>query len=246
MSEPNTLFVIIAVVFAACLRGLAGFGFAIAAVPILSLMLAPMHAVALAILLQLPIGLYDLTQLHAKVHRPSLLWLSAGSVAGTPLGIWALTALSTNAARVLISALVLAGLALLARYRPARPHPQQGLALLAGVVSGAFSGLAAMPGPPAVAYYLGAGTTSTQTRASLLLFFFFTALIAVPGLWFAGAIDRRVLWLTVISLVPMIVGSWAGAKAFARLDMGQYRKIAILVMAVSAAFSGWNGLSVYL
>ncbi|MBZ4021735.1 hypothetical protein CKO11_04580 [Rhodobacter sp. TJ_12] len=242
MPDPTTLFVILAVSAAAFLRGLAGFGFALAAVPILSLVLPPLQAVTLAILLQLPIGGLDLVQLHRKVHRPSLIRLTLGSVLGTPLGLWGLTALSPDAARVLIGALVLLGLGLMLRYKPAQPHPHGGLALAAGVASGAFSGLAAMPGPPAVAYYLGAGTTSAQTRASLLLFFFAASAMAVPGLWLAGAIDAAAVQLAVLTLGPMLLGTWAGGRAFARLEQAQYRKLALAIMALSAVLAGGRGI----
>ena len=245
MLDPTTLFVILAVTFSAFLRGVAGFGFAIAAVPILSLKLPPIEAVAMAVLLQVVVGVHDLFRLSGKAHRPSLLRLSLGSVIGTPIGIWALTALSADAARVLIAALVLVGLAALMRYKPTEPHPNGGLAFAAGIASGAFSGLAAMPGPPAVVYYLGAGTPPAQTRASLLLFFFFASLMATPGLWIAGAIDGPTLWLTLISIPAMAFGTWAGTVAFARLNNAQYRRIAILVMAISAVLAGWRGLSIY-
>lgn len=246
MFETQTLFVLFAVSFAAVLRGIAGFGFALAAVPVLSLVLPPVEAVTLAVLLQLAIGVQDLWQLRGHAHRPSLLRLSLGALAGTPLGIWALTALDPDAARVAIAALVLAGLVALLRYRPRRARPHGGLALVAGLAAGAFSGLAAMPGPPAVVYYLGAGTSPAQTRASLLLFFFVTALIAAPGLWLAGAIDRGALGLTLAALVPMALGSWAGGAIFARLDAAQYRRVAIFVMALSALLAGARGLAGFL
>lgn len=246
MLSATTALVIGAVFVSAFLRGVAGFGFALAAVPIVSLLLPPIEAVALAVLLQVAVGLRDIFALRGDAHMPSLMRLTAGAVLGTPLGIFALTALSPDAARVIIAVVVLAGLVVLVRYRPTHAHPHGGLAIAAGIASGAFSGLAAMPGPPAVAYYLGAGTSSVQTRASLLLFFFFAALMATPGLALAGAIDARALWLTVVSIPALALGTWAGTRAFARLNHGQYRMLAIGVMAFSGALAGWRGLSAFL
>lgn len=246
MIDPTTLFVLLAVACAAFLRGLAGFGFALAAVPLLSLVLPPVQAVTLAILLQLPVGVQDLLQQRGRAHRPSLIRLTLGAALGTPLGLAALTLLRPDVARVLIAALVLAGLGLILRHRPAGATLRPGLAWGAGLVAGVFSGLAAMPGPPAVAYYLGAGTTPAQTRASLLLFFFAAALMAVPGLWLAGAIDGAALGLGAVSLVPMGLGTWAGSRAFTRLDPAQYRRIAVAIMALSALLAGGRGLAAWL
>jgi len=195
MFTTLTALVVAAVFFSAVLRGMAGFGFALAAVPILSLVLPPLQAVTLAVLMQVIVGIHDIFSMHSNVHKPTLMRLCLGSLLGTPIGIFALAALSPDAARILIAAAVLGGLALLLRYKPTEPRPRHGLALFAGVASGAFSGLAAMPGPPAVAFYLGAGISAVQTRASLFLFFFVTALIATPGLVIAGGASTQILAL---------------------------------------------------
>ncbi|WP_102226815.1 sulfite exporter TauE/SafE family protein [Acidimangrovimonas sediminis] len=240
----ETLAVVIAAVFlSAFVRGLAGFGFALAAVPAVSFFAPPLEAVALAVMLQLIVGLRDVVTLRGSLHLPSLARLAIGSLIGIPIGIAALAGLSPNAARILIAFAVLSGLGLILRRRPAGTAPHPGLALGAGVASGVFSGLAAMPGPPAVAYYLTTGLAPVQTRATLLVFFCFTSAMAMPGLVLAGAIDRQSLMLTALSLPAMLIGTWAGMAAFRRLDHAQYRRLAIAVMACSALFAGARGLA---
>jgi len=96
MLSTTTLLVITAVFFSAFLRGIAGFGFALAAVPIVSLMVPPVEAVTLAVLLQVVVGCRDLFTLHGHVHKPSLARLSLGAIVGTPVGIFALTAVSAG------------------------------------------------------------------------------------------------------------------------------------------------------
>ncbi|MFD0980446.1 sulfite exporter TauE/SafE family protein [Tropicimonas aquimaris] len=246
MLSTTTLLVICAVFFSAFLRGMAGFGFALAAVPIVSLVLSPVEAVAIGVLLQVVVGLRDVFVLHADIHRPSLVRLSLGSLLGTPVGILALTALSPDAARILIATAILVGLVMILRYKPTEQRAHNGLALAAGVASGAFSGLAAIPGPPAVAYYLGSGINSVQTRASLLFFFFIAALMATPGLFVAGAVNSHTLWLSFVSIPALALGTWLGTEAFNRLDSTQYRQLAIAVMGLSALLAGWRGLSAYI
>ncbi|WP_175501162.1 sulfite exporter TauE/SafE family protein [Poseidonocella pacifica] len=242
----TTLLTIFAVSCSAFLRGMAGFGFSLAAVPIISLVLPPAEAVAMCIMLQLVIGLRDIWQHHGDIDGQSLKRLTVGSLVGTPVGLIALTALSPDAARILIALAILAGLALIVRRVPAESRTRNGLAVAAGVASGAFSGLAAIPGPPAVAYYLGSGIDPVRTRASLLSFFFIVSVMATPGLALAGAINERTVWLSLVSLPAMVIGTWLGTEAFKRLNHGQYRRLAIMVMAFSALLAGWRGVSGYL
>ncbi|MBB5724011.1 hypothetical protein FHS72_003659 [Loktanella ponticola] len=246
MFTPTVCFVLLAVLFSAVIRGLAGFGFSIAAVPLVSLILPPVDAVTLAILLQLILGTYELYALKGQSDKGSLTRLTIGAVFGTPLGIYAITALSPDGARIAISIAVLLGLAILLRNKTTALRPNNGLEIATGLASGIFSGLAAMPGPPAVAYYLGIGMPPKQTRASLMVFFFFVSVIATPGLALAGAINAQMLLLVLVCVPVFFLGTWIGARCFARLGDTQYRSIAITVMAISGVLAGWRGLSVYL
>ncbi len=246
MFTTTVAIVSFAVLISAFARGLAGFGFAIAAVPILSLVISPIEAVAMAVMLQVVVGFKDVFDLRRDIHKPSLIRLALGSLIGTPIGVFALAVMNPDAARILIALSVFAGLLILLLNKPKEARPNDALATVTGVASGVFSGLAAMPGPPAVAYYLGVGMPAKQSRASLLFFFFFAAATATPGLAWAGAVNSQTLWLVLISIPAMALGTWAGTETFTRLNSDQYRNIAIGVMALSGVLAGWRGISAFL
>lgn len=237
------LFVVAIVLGAAFLRGLTGFGFALAAVPLMSLALPPATAVAVAVLLQLLVGVRDVVALRGQYDRDALLRLSAGAILGAPLGVLGLSALSADQSRVAIAAITLAGLVVILRRPVAEPRPRPALALAAGGVAGVFSGLAAMPGPPAVAYFLGTGAPAPVTRATLMMFFLVTNAVTAPGLALAHAVDRQALVLTALAFPALMLGTWAGDRAFRRLGHSQYRGLAIGVLAISALLAGWRGLA---
>lgn len=229
------------VFIAAVLRGLTGFGFALAAVPAMSLIIAPSRAVTLAILLQCMVGLRDTVRMRALVNRRALLLMTIGSVVGTPLGLLALTHLSPDAMRIVLAALVGVGLAAL--LLKVQLGEGRGTAIGAGMVAGLFSGLAAMPGPPAIAYFLGTRTPAVNTRASLMVFFFLTSLVALPGLVWAGQIDRHGIVQAAFSLPALLIGTWVGGQAFSRLDEGGYRTAAIALLGVTAALTALRGIA---
>jgi len=232
-----------AVFGAAILRGLTGFGFALAAVPLMSLTVEPRTAVASAILLQVFIGFRDLVQLHDSYDRTEVARLALGSVLGMPFGIAALALFDPDAGRLAIAAISLAGLGMMLR-RPQRHRPPgRGAALAAGALSGLFGSLAAMPGPPAVAYFVASGAPAARARASMMIFFFASALITLPGLAFAGAVDLRALWLSLAALPFLVLGSRVGGLLFGRLDARHYHRLALGVMAFSAGLAGMRALA---
>lgn len=230
----------LAVFAAAVLRGLTGFGFALAAVPALSVFLAPAQAVTIAILLQCMVGLRDMAATRGLVRYPVLGLMGAGALVGTPLGLWGLTALPADVMRLVLAGIVAIGLAALVM--KVRLPPGPGAALGAGMAAGLFSGLAAMPGPPAIAYFLGTDTPAANTRASAMVFFFLTSLMALPGLWLAHQVTAHVLLQALAALPLLLVGTWIGGRAFARLGEGGYRVAAIGVLGVTAAVTALRGL----
>ena len=160
---------------AALLRGFTGFGFAIAAVPLLSLALPPARVVPLAVVLQVLASVVDLRAASRITDWRSMLWLSPGMVAGTPLGLFLLTRLSANQARLAIGVLILGSVVLLGRGMRLPARPASWMIGLVGMISGVMNGVAAMSGPPVVAYLYGTAAQRNGVRATSLVFFTFTA-----------------------------------------------------------------------
>lgn len=238
------LIISFAVFGAAVLRGLTGFGFALAAVPAMSFVVSPARAVSIAIMLQCLVGLRDIVTMRALLDRRALMLMSAGAIVGTPIGIVALTQLSPDAMRVVLAVVVIIGLlALMAKIE----LPEgRGPAIGAGLLSGIFSGLAAMPGPPAVAYFLGRSAPAVNTRASLMVFFFLTSLMALPGLLIADRLDKDSALLALTAFPALLIGTWAGGKAFAHLGEGGYRTAAIGLLALTAIATGLKGIAAFI
>jgi uncharacterized membrane protein YfcA len=228
--------------FAATVRGFTGFGFAIAAVPLLALVIAPSHAVAIAVGLQFLGGLFDLRDARTKCDWFSLRWMMVGVVLGTPAGIWALTQMSTAVAQLVIASIcALAVVALACGFR-LRSSLGRSIPVAVGFVSGLFNGLAAMPGPPAIAYYVAGPFPRIQVRASLMVFFLVSSAAAAFSLLFAGLIQPVVLQLVILGVPLMACGTRLGSWAFNRTSGQHHRIIAIVLLAAIAAISAAKAL----
>lgn len=233
-----------ATVFAAAiLRGLTGFGFALAAVPLISLAIEPKVAVASTILLQVMVGVPDLIRLRGSYDRAEVARLSLGALVGMPFGIAALAWLDANATRLAIALISLIGLGLMVLQPPRRIAFRPAVAYAAGALSGLFGSLAAMPGPPTVAYFTASGTNPPRARAAMLVFFFASALMTLPGLALAGAVDGRTLLLSLAFLPFLVGGTYVGGQIFHRLHPRHYRAITLAVMALAAGVAGARAIA---
>ncbi|WP_158966814.1 sulfite exporter TauE/SafE family protein [Chachezhania sediminis] len=243
---PDTGLVCLATLAAAVVRGLTGFGFALAAVPAISFFLPPAEAVTIAVLLQCAVGCRDTFTMRGTWDTPVLKRLIAGAVIGTPFGVTLLLWLDPTMLRIAIALLILIGLAVLLR-KPKGPRkpPSLGLATLTGAVAGLCGGFAAMPGPPAVAYFLTTDLPAARARASMIIFFFATSLMTIPGLIWGGLITVHTLAMTAVALPLMLFGTWFGGRLFERTSETGFRRLAMLVLLATALASGARGLAAF-
>lgn len=230
----------LAVFCAGVLRGMTGFGLALAAVPMLSLFMLPAQAVVMVQCLQLATAPVDIARHRAVLDFASLRPLMVGGLLGTPAGVLLAAPLDPDALRVVIAAIILMGLA--AVLAGLRLPAGRAAALSAGLCSGLFAGLAAMPGPPAVAYYLGRRIDQGATRASLLVFFGFTAAVALATSALTGEALLQAALHSLAALPALLAGSWVGGLIFRRLSGGGYRLLAAFVLALTALATGLSGL----
>jgi hypothetical protein len=228
---------ILAILFAAVLRGFTGFGFALAAVPLASIALPPSQTVAAVLVMQLGIGLRDCIAEWRQADKPGIARLTLGALLGLPLGVAALAHTPAPVARAVLGVLVLLAVALTWKPRPALHRPAAAVTLGTGFVSGVFHGLAAMAGPPAVAYYLAFEQRLPVMRSSLMVYFPIVSLLGLPMVASAGLLDAPALLLGLLGMPLMVVGGWIGARGFLRFGARSYRMLTLAALLFTAAAS---------
>src|SRR5689334_11297884 len=113
------------VLFASVLRGFTGFGFGLAAVPLLSLALPPTQVVPLVVTLQAIIGVAGLRAAIAECDWRSVGLLTPGLIAGIPLGLLILTSLPPNPVRLTIGCVIAFSVWLIHRGIRLPPNPSR-------------------------------------------------------------------------------------------------------------------------
>jgi uncharacterized membrane protein YfcA len=232
----------LAIFAAGLLRGLTGFGFAIAAVPLLSLVMRPALAVSAVLCLLVMGGLLDVRRMAGDTHWPSLRWLLVGALAGSPLGVLALSVVAPPVARLVIAGATAIAVVLLGAGLALRAIPGAVLTVLIGGLAGLSSGLAAMPGPPVIAYYLSAPLDRATVRASLLMFFLGSSIISAATATWLGLVDLGALALAVLALPPMFVGTRVGLRLTQVGSEAAHRRIAIACLAAIAVATAAKGI----
>ncbi len=228
---------------AGMLRGFTGYGFAIAAVPLLSLVCPPATAVPIVLVLQVLVSAEGIAGAVETCDRRTVRVLALAAAVATPLGVLALTHLPPNAVRFAIALIVSGATVVIGRGRSPAWLLSGPSTLVFGAVAGVFNGLAGMPGPPVIAYYLASPLGSARARASMIVLFLFTGLVALPPLVLAGALTPGRGALAVAAFPAVWAGSRSGGRLYRTSSEAVYRWTGIVVLGATSAILALKSLT---
>jgi len=220
----------IVVVFAAVIRAFTGFGFALAAVPAFSLLMAPTQAVVLSVMLTLAVSLFTLKTFWGQLPLKPMMPMISFSLVGTMLGAGLLGGISAQSFQLWIGLSVIAACLLLTFYRPTHLAGGAVLGSVAGLLSGLMNGAFAIPGPPIVVYAVATQSDPDKTRALLMTFFLFSASFGLIAYAAAGYVSASSLWLFLVSFPAMVLGDKLGYRLFQRHGTRLYRRVALVLL----------------
>jgi uncharacterized membrane protein YfcA len=225
---------------AAFSQSVSGFGSALVAVPLLSLLAGPRTAVVTITTLSIA-----MTALATVRERRHVQWRVAGTLAGAgllgmPAGLVLLTALHTRALTLVIAALVLVVALLLASGWSARPGPWARRS--AGVLSGAMLTSTGMNGPPLVITLQAMRLAPGSFRATLQAVFCSQDVAAVAGFIAVGQMNRTALVAVAAGLPGLPLGWLLGDRVFTRIDPEVFRRVVLGMLVLSALAAGASAL----
>ena len=222
-----------AAVAAGFVRGLAGFGLSVVLVPVLQLAMAPQLAVFVGLVSLSLIALTDIGRIRRDADR-SFVPLAVVAVLAMPLGLWALSVLPAEWARVLIALVSLGAFVLVVvPLRQLRLPPRLAL-VLAGSATGFLGGFAGMPGPGMGPYYLRGRFRPHPARASMMAIFLVLTPLSVALFWWRGVGSWRELGLAALLFPAVLAGDWLGHHAFGRVTTRQWQVATGSLLALAA------------
>jgi uncharacterized protein len=222
---------------AGVLRGFTGFGFALAAVPAMTLVATPEEVVPCVMLLQVVAGIQLLPRTWHAVDWAAVRPLLIAALIATPIGTVVLEDLPADPMRALIGATVLLAVLLLGSGMRVAREPSMAMRLGIGFVSGLLNGSTAMAGPPVIVYFLATGRSAAASRASLLMYFLLLSVAGTASVVAAGMVSGRTLLLAALMFPALSLGNALGDRWFARASHDVYRRIALGVLTALAVLA---------
>ena len=233
MGTLAALYMAVAVLIAAFVRGYSGFGFSALVIAASALVTNPLNFTAVVIICEGVMTVQAWRGLSKDVDWRRVLLLMAGAAVGMPLGLWALTSISEEAARGVISAYILVMcLVMLAGWK-LRAEAGTGANLAAGLMSG-LANAPGMGGLPVAAFFAAQPMAANVFRATLVAYFPILDIYSAPLYWYGDMISWDTLWASLMTLPMVFLGNWLGGRHFFNTDPQDFRKFAIGLLALLA------------
>lgn len=221
------------ILIAAIIRGFSGFGFALVAVPLLSMIMPPLSFVPVIFGMQIIALLPGLRQTLQDVQWKQIVPLVPGGFLGTWGGLLILYRINPEIIGFIIAAaVVFVAVFLLKGFRLDRQFTKLEIASV-GMLSGLLNGSAGLPGPPVIIAQLVVPNTEKMVRSNLIVFFTILALFGIATIIAGGKLNSTHVYLMATSAPFLVLGTLLGEKLFRNPTLfPHYRRISTYLLLI--------------
>lgn len=229
-----TTIILLCLIFflASWVQGVTGFGSALVAIPLLSLIIDIKEAVPLCILASLIITTYMAIQLRRHFDKKKIIPLCIGSIPGIVIGSTLLKLVPSDIIKTLLGILLIT----YALYNIFFTIKQRSInyrwGYLAGFLSGAIGAAFSAGGPPSIIYTTLSNWTKDDIKATLTGFFCFNSYLVAISHLFIGLTTKQVGSYFLFAAPLVLLGTAVGTYCYRFFPRDLYLRIVYIFLVI--------------
>jgi uncharacterized protein len=221
-------------IFSGVVRGFSGFGSALIYIPLTAAVYDPLTAAVTFVMIDFATGVSFVAGAWRKTRWGEVLPLAAAAIASAQFGTLILQYADPILLRWMICLFVACIVGVLASGWRYEGRPHLAVTIAVGLFAGILGGAVQISGPPIVIYWLGSLHDVSIVRASLISYFGLFSAGSVVTYYFHGLLSAKLIALAILLGPQHIAAMWVGGKAFHFATPQTYRRVAYVVITVSA------------
>ena len=246
MLETRAVLIVVAVMFLYTFVGIcAGFGGGLTAMPLITMVLPLKMAAPMSVMVGTATALYATWLSRKETDWKSALVLIVFSLAGIPVGLYALSYLPDHIMKIGLGAFIIL-YSFYSLFIPRLPvYDKRWIAAPMGAVAGALGAAFSTNGPPVVMYGMLRNLAPAAFRGTLNAFFTANNIAIIGGLATSGILTLSTVKLVIFCIPTMILGALVGQYVHKRISVKVFRLIVFLLLIASGAMliKGATGIS---
>lgn len=227
------MFGFIIILLAALVQGITGFGFALIAVPLLSLFIPEIKNITPIIVgYSLVTNVLIFCKSKNYVKLKGIIPLIIFGIIGTPIGTYILLFVNAKIMKLAIG-LIICGtaIAMLKNYKIRIKNEKFSYGVI-GVLSGLLNGSIGLSGPPVVLFMTNQDTKKETFRANLSIYGIVTNLFALGTFMVGGIINKTVVGYAISFFPALIIGAVIGIKFSTIISERIFKKITVYLITI--------------
>ncbi|MCU1500849.1 MAG: hypothetical protein JWM12_203 [Ilumatobacteraceae bacterium] len=220
-----------AVFLASFVQTIAGFGFGLLAMPVMTLAISPQRAVVVSSLVGVLITTWQAWTMRADADRPLVRRMTIAAYVGMPLGLLVLTTVGDNTLRICLGVSVLVATAMLASN--VRVSVGRRADLAAGFLSGVLNTSLSTNGPPLVVALQARRLDAPQFRATISAVFALSNVFALSLFLGTGKINTPGLEAAALAAPALVAGQLLGHPIRKHLHGERFRVLVLCLLAAA-------------
>lgn len=246
--NPYITFSLVAliVLFASFVRGTAGFGLAMTAMPLLNLFMSYTDTVILAVYLNLMFSVVHLVRSRGSISKINLYLTLFFGVIGVTAGVLLLKSVDQNLLKTIAGIIIiLFGFSIL--FGLEIKVKNKSLAFSTAALAGGILAGSASVGGPAAAIILG-GTDMKQDkfRYAMSVFFLVTYLYSALMYGFTDLVDLDNVKMILFAIPFMATGLVVGDKIAEKINRKLFRTLVLILLIITGSIITFQGLNTIL
>jgi uncharacterized membrane protein YfcA len=214
-------------------QAIVGFGYALLAVPLISLVTTASQAVVIVSLIGLPVTITMAIRHHDHIEWKAVRSITVASVAGMPLGLIVLTVVSDSVLRFIIGGVVLV-LATMIASGLRTTRAVRAVNIASGFASGVLSTSTGTNGPPLVLGLRVRGLSNQQFRSTISVLFAMSGAVSLLLFVAIGRVDGEALSHAAVGYPFMVLGWFIGDRIAPRVQERFFSRLVIGLLYLSA------------
>ena len=217
--DTSLIFISMIIALAGFTQGLTGFGSALVAVPLLSLILGAQTAVPIAGIFGWLVTLPIVWKMRHSVEQKTGLILFAGSVPASFIGAKLLANMPSHYILLTMgTVLIISSIHSMRATKPLFQKTSIPITVGAGFTSGVLGASVGESGPPVIAYTSMQPWSSDQIKSTLAFFFMLQMIGANLSFWSEGLITKEVMSHVLWALPAFAIGLTGGMMSYQLLQ----------------------------
>ncbi len=236
MNLNEIIYCFIGILFASFIQGMAGFGFALISVPILTLSISPKVLVAIIVLYSAITNIFIIFKVRKFVRLKEIWMLIIFGIMGIPFGTYILKVVDTNIIKLIVGIVIIITVIIMFKGIKVKFKNIKFTFGVVGFLSGLLNGSISMSGPPVVLFLSNQEFDKNSFRANLTIYALILNIITIIVFLISGLINEDVTRSFLTYLPALISGTIIGIIISGKIREVEFKRIVLLLIAVAGLF----------